>query len=215
MSTKLRTKRLQRYLNDVHKAQIAIDGAYGGETNDALEKIFCLEDWARTKVVVSEFNKRTEKNLATLDPNALATMRQLVALAKKIGKDHGVTVKVLSGNRSWEEQDKLYAKGRTAPGKVVTNARGGQSNHNFGIAIDFGIFKGSSYLDGSKTKSKKDLAHRVHKAIGEAAKTSGLDTKWGGDWRKPDYPHHEIKTGLSLSQKQTAFMENSTVLNTG
>ena len=38
--------------------------------------------------------------------------------------------------RTFAEQDVLYAQGRSKPGKVVTNAKGGQSYHNYGLAID-------------------------------------------------------------------------------
>lgn len=38
--------------------------------------------------------------------------------------------------RSNAEQDLLYAQGRSAPGHVVTNARAGQSAHNYGLALD-------------------------------------------------------------------------------
>ena len=41
--------------------------------------------------------------------------------------------------RTFAYQDWLYAKGRTQPGKKVTNARGGQSLHNYGLAIDFAL----------------------------------------------------------------------------
>lgn len=41
--------------------------------------------------------------------------------------------------RSGAEQDALYAKGRTEPGKIVTKARAGQSAHNYGLALDFVI----------------------------------------------------------------------------
>lgn len=46
------------------------------------------------------------------------------------------TYTVTSGLRSSALQDTLYAQGRTAPGSIVTNARGGQSAHNYGLAID-------------------------------------------------------------------------------
>src|SRR3989442_4358551 len=52
----------------------------------------------------------------------------------------GIAVLVTQGLRTWEEQDALYAKGRTVPpiGKkyIVTKAKGGQSYHNFGLAFD-------------------------------------------------------------------------------
>jgi peptidoglycan L-alanyl-D-glutamate endopeptidase CwlK len=45
-------------------------------------------------------------------------------------------IRVVQGLRSWTEQDALYAMGRTAPGKIVTNVKGGYSYHNYGMAVD-------------------------------------------------------------------------------
>jgi peptidoglycan L-alanyl-D-glutamate endopeptidase CwlK len=44
-----------------------------------------------------------------------------------------------SGYRSKKEQNELYAQGRSKPGQVVTNAKAGQSYHNYGLAVDFVI----------------------------------------------------------------------------
>jgi len=49
----------------------------------------------------------------------------------------GDPIKLVSGYRSFEEQDKLYAQGRTERGNIVTNAKGGESMHNFGASIDY------------------------------------------------------------------------------
>lgn len=49
----------------------------------------------------------------------------------------GVVCRFTHTLRTNAEQDALYAIGRTKPGKVVTNAKGGQSYHNYGLAIDF------------------------------------------------------------------------------
>jgi peptidoglycan L-alanyl-D-glutamate endopeptidase CwlK len=62
----------------------------------------------------------------------------------------GIEVKVIGGFRSIDEQQRLFCQGRNIPecsglykpGPIVTNARGGYSNHNFGIAFDIGIFQG-------------------------------------------------------------------------
>jgi peptidoglycan L-alanyl-D-glutamate endopeptidase CwlK len=43
--------------------------------------------------------------------------------------------------RTFDEQEYLYAQGRTRPGKVVTNARAGKSYHNFGLAFDIVLLK--------------------------------------------------------------------------
>lgn len=47
-----------------------------------------------------------------------------------------ITLRIVQGLRTIEEQDALYAKGRTTPGPVVTNAKSGRSYHNYGLAID-------------------------------------------------------------------------------
>jgi peptidoglycan LD-endopeptidase CwlK len=88
---------------------------------------------------------RSERSIATLLPKIQPYARALVAKAAA----NGITIKVISGLRTDEEQNDLYAQGRTKPGRIVTNARGGYSNHNFGIAFDIGVFDGGSYLDES------------------------------------------------------------------
>lgn len=50
-----------------------------------------------------------------------------------------IAVRIVQGLRTFEEQNALYAQGRTKPGNKVTNARGGSSYHNYGLAIDFSI----------------------------------------------------------------------------
>lgn len=42
-----------------------------------------------------------------------------------------------SGFRTFYNQDQLYAQGRTLPGSIVTNAKGGESAHNYGCATDW------------------------------------------------------------------------------
>lgn len=103
------------------------------------------------------------------------------ALVQKAAAN-GIQIKVLSGLRSYAEQDALYAQGRTASGNVVTNARGGYSNHNFGIAFDVGVFEGNRYL----TSSPK------YKAVGALGMDLGLE--WGGSWKSiVDEPHFQLR----------------------
>jgi len=49
---------------------------------------------------------------------------------------NNIYIRVSQGLRSWEQQDLLYAQGRTEPGKIITHARGGYSLHNLGLAVD-------------------------------------------------------------------------------
>jgi peptidoglycan L-alanyl-D-glutamate endopeptidase CwlK len=130
-------------------------------------------------------DERSEKNIATLLPPVQPIARALVRAAAQAG----ITIKVISGTRTYAEQDALYAKGRTAPGPKVTNARGGYSNHNFGIAFDIGIFEGNSYIPESP----------LYRKVGQLGKLLGL--LWGGDWTSfKDEPHFEYNPhGYSLA----------------
>lgn len=126
------------------------------------------------------FDERTERNIATLHPRVQNAARMFMRRALELMAPHGVEVKIISGTRTYEEQDELYAKGRTKPGPRVTNARGGYSNHNFGIAFDIGLFKDHKYLESSP----------LYREVSEAGKSIGLE--WGGDWKSfQDEPHYQ------------------------
>ncbi|MEW8976057.1 MAG: M15 family metallopeptidase, partial [Exiguobacterium sp.] len=104
---------------------------------------------------------------------------------------HGIKLGIAQSFRSIAEQNALYAKGRTTQGPIVTQARGGQSNHNFGVAIDVFL-----YEDGALFLSPPDARLR---RIVAAMKRRGMD--WGGDWsRFPDYPHFELYDHVSLAR---------------
>ena len=94
--------------------------------------------------------------------------------------------------RNLEDQTVLYAKGRTAPGPKVTNARAGESKHNATLA------------DGSPASEAFDIAIMEHGKIdwdisnpkwhkaGMIGKSLGLE--WAGDWVSfKEYPHFQLK----------------------
>ena len=107
---------------------------------------------------------------------------KLTKLLKECGKK-GIFLIITEGYRTEEYQDSLYAKGRTAPGKIVTNARGSSysSQHQWGIAFDVAI-------------NDKDKLYDVTLLckVGVIAKRVGLG--WGGDWTSiVDRPHFYLK----------------------
>jgi peptidoglycan LD-endopeptidase CwlK len=115
--------------------------------------------------------------------------------------DKGILVVITDGYRSAEDQDRLYEKGRTASGTIVTQAKGGQSFHNYGLAVDFALKNYSGDIiwdmnyDGNKN-SKADWDEVV-----EMAKTLGF--AWGGDWAEfKDYPHLQMDFGLTIADLQ-------------
>lgn len=135
-----------------------------------------------------EPDERSANRIATLRPKAQPYFLELLKRLNVDVKPIGLEVKVISAYTTWAEQDALYAKGRTQPGPKMTNARGGQSNHNFQIAVDVGLFKDGKYLDESSYYERMG-------PIGEA-----LGLEWGGRWTDgPDLPHFQIKTGKSIS----------------
>ena len=140
---------------------------------------------------------RTQQNLARLDLAVQPTMREATQIARGVAKTFNLDISVISGHRSYEQQADLYAQGRTAPGNIVTYAKPGSSNHNFGTAIDFGIFADGKYLDAREP----GLTERVYLAIFNNIEAEGLSIDWGGNWKRlKDTPHFEYRTGLTLAE---------------
>lgn len=108
--------------------------------------------------------------------------------------NRGVCIRITQGLRTYQQQDELFAQGRTKPGAVVTNARGGHSNHNFGVAIDFVLLVG-----GYDTHADKDCDNQADwMEVVEEAKKVGF--AWGGDWKNfTDLPHFEMTFGISTA----------------
>ncbi|WP_214740188.1 MULTISPECIES: M15 family metallopeptidase [unclassified Exiguobacterium] len=107
-------------------------------------------------------------------------------------------VRLTSGYRSAKEQNALYAQGRSKPGQVVTNAKAGQSYHNYGLAVDFVIIHNNKAdYDLNADRNRNDVPD--WQELGELGKALGFE--WGGDWNSfPDYPHLQMDFGLSLRQ---------------
>jgi peptidoglycan LD-endopeptidase CwlK len=116
----------------------------------------------------------------------------------KAGQDVGAMVKIISGTRTFADQDKLFRQGRDLPGSKVTNAHGGQSNHNFGVAWDIGIFQSGQYLPESP----------LYATVAKIGK--GLGLEWGGDWvRFRDEPHFQVVREDNLTTIAAQFDEGT------
>jgi peptidoglycan LD-endopeptidase CwlK len=74
----------------------------------------------------------SENRLSQVHPALAAKIRSVAATMEA----NGVELRVVQALRTKAEQDALYAQGRTTPGKIVTDARGGYSMHNYGLAVD-------------------------------------------------------------------------------
>ena len=94
---------------------------------------------------------------------------------------------IVFGYRSVDEQNKLYEQGRSLPGNIVTNARGGKSPHNYYCAIDAWVM--------NKDGVSIDWANSTYKNIArDHALTCYDKIQWGGDFQTfVDMPHWELR----------------------
>ena len=130
--------------------------------------------WTAEKI-----DRQNAEKLSKVKPELAEKCRQIIELAKA----EKYTLLVTNGFRSVEEQNKLYAIGRRGikGEKKVTNAKGGQSNHNFKEAVDFAFI-----INGEISWDEK-----LYQNIGRWAKIVGL--KWGRNFKAiTDKPHVEL-----------------------
>lgn len=143
---------------------------------------------------------REVPQVTRLHPVVAAKKDELVALSKNAGIDIVIT----DDFRSTEEQNALYRKGRSDEGAIVTQVKGGQSYHNYGLAIDFALgAPGGKVLwdleyDGNRN-GKSDWMEVV-------AIAKRLGFSWGGDWASfRDYPHLQMDFGYSIGELQRGW----------
>lgn len=111
---------------------------------------------------------------------------------------HKLAMRCTQGVRTFEEQDDLFAQGRTQAGMIVTWARRGQSLHNFGCAADSCFTGGDPYLD------KLPRGFLMWNEYGRFGEAYGLN--WGGVFtHHTDKPHLELSYGLTLDQMQALY----------
>ena len=133
----------------------------------------------------------SDQRINGLHPKIRNAAKEFILRAEK---DLGIKLRLVSGLRTWEEQNELYAKGRTAGGNVVTNAKAGDSLHNYGLALDVVEIKDGQALWNNPNWKK----------IANLGKSLGFD--WGGDWSGfSDKPHFEMRFGHSIAQLRKLY----------
>ena len=168
----------QRFLKCAGLYTGGLDGSWGPKTSKADSDF--IDSTSKIANQYGKFDDRSESYISTLLPKAQIQARLFLKEAKLV-----TDVKIISGTRTYAEQDALYAKGRNGDKSlIVTRARGGQSNHNFGIAWDIGIFN----PDGSYDTVDANYISLSKKIM---PKLSSIE--WGGSWSSfPDYPHYQL-----------------------
>lgn len=136
------------------------------------------------------------RSLSELHPFVAKKAQEFIEKCAK----QGIDVIITSTFRDFESQNDLYAQGRTKPGKIVTNAKAGQSYHNYRLAFDFcPIVNGKAQWN--------DIA--LFTRCGVIAESLGFE--WAGRWKRfKEYAHCQMTEGLTVAQlgsgKKTSFM---------
>ena len=144
-------------------------------------------------------DKVTVDRIKLLHPAIICLVTQAIDKAEA-GMAANMAVRVVQGLRTIAEQNALYAKGRTTPGPKVTNAKGGQSIHNYGLAVDFALL-----IDRDKNGTFEELSWSMILDLDADGKKDwdevvvafeSLGFSWGGRWRTfKDYPHCDMTFG--------------------
>jgi peptidoglycan L-alanyl-D-glutamate endopeptidase CwlK len=138
-------------------------------------------------------HKKSEARVKLLHPKIRDEVKDLIEKAEQ-SLPITIAIAVPQGLRTIDEQNALYAQGRTKPGNIVTNASGGKSYHNYGLAFDFclvydtdknGVYDETSW-DIRKDNDKDGVADCLE--VVKVFEAAGY--QWGGKWSSiKDYPH--------------------------
>lgn len=182
----------QRFLKSAGFYDGQLDGQWGPITNSADTEFVAQSNSIKTQY--GSFDTASESNIITLIPKAQEEARQFLNIAKN---NSTTDVRILSGTRTYAQQDELYSHGRNGnTNPIVTNAKGGQSNHNFGIAWDIGLF------DTNGNYISSDAGYISFSTIVLPAMNT---IEWGGNWIDfKDYPHYQLKP---VSENETVIRQ--------
>ncbi len=115
------------------------------------------------------YNNMTARRLDSVDPKIKEFFQPYSKeMEQKFPK---YKVEVISGPRTFEHQNRLFKKG-------ITPARGGQSYHNFGEAIDIAPFKNGKPVFND---------YKFWRENTKVVQKYGMES--GGTWNKKDYVH--------------------------
>lgn len=162
-------------------------------------KVFIL--FAVLIIMIIYFLRSPNTPIPTEDPPMPTKLHPLVEEKSnqliKEAKGNGIEIIITDGFRSNVKQDALYAQGRTEPGDIVTNVKGGNSYHNYGLAIDFALKVSETEVIWDLTYDGNNNGNSDWLEVVDIAKELGFT--WGGDWENfRDYPHLQYDFGLSI-----------------
>ena len=155
-------------------------------------------------------DKASIERIKLLHPSIITLVTNSVDKAES-SMPKNEAIRIVQGLRTFSEQDSLYALGRTKinpdgkssakpMGNIVTNAQGGKSIHNYGLAVDFALL-----IDKDNNGTFDELSWSMTLDMNNDSKTDWSEVvncfksfgfSWGGDWRTfKDNPHCDMTFG--------------------
>ena len=142
----------------------------------------------------------SSERILKLHPAIRSTVMELLTSCY----NKNVPIRIVQGLRTIQEQDALYAQGRTTPGKIVTNAKGGTSWHNYGLSIDFCLLRQGNQISWSRDEDLDKDGQKDWEEVVQLFLSKGFE--WGGNWTSfPDYPHFQKIFGLTIKKAQELY----------
>jgi len=140
----------------------------------------------------------TLDRIAKLHPKVRQQVQDMYMHANNNILGKGVRLRFSQGLRTIDEQNALYAQGRTKSGNIVTNAKGGSSYHNYGLAFDIVLLYDKDD-NGTFETASWDNNDPNWIVVTNYFKSQGW--AWGGDFRSfRDYPHFEKTFGFPTKE---------------
>lgn len=125
------------------------------------------------------FSSASQEKLIGVNPELIKVLNKSLELTP-------MDFCIVQGVRTQEYQDKLYAQGRTEPGKIVTWTK--DSRHIGGFAIDFAA------MPHGVVSWNDSFYASIAEAIKQASVELNIPIVWGGDWKTKDWGHIELNS---------------------
>lgn len=135
--------------------------------------------------------KGISRSFAHLDKDYANRLESMFVVMKQ---QYGYDMVMLEGHRTAERQNSLSSG--------VTQAKGFQSFHQYGLAADCAFMKDGKLM----TDPSNPWTMKGYKLMGEVAKSVGL--VWGGNWTFKDYGHTELRTPQAMHAMSMARRGN-------
>jgi hypothetical protein len=192
------------------------DGGFGQRTQNAISAFqerngIAVSDadkgkvGAETLAALETAYEPTRVSLAKIDERN-KTVHLMLEFRKKLGQfaealtARGMDALITDAFRTFKEQDILFAQGRTTKGNIVTNAKGGESNHNYGMAVDmYPVIDGKVFTD-PKPANKKRFAEIQQAIIDEATRLGLISGVTFG--KLGDKPHVQLLAEDAFNAKR-------------